>query len=148
MSRGPIFQIILHLQNILLSYKVDFKAPRGQYLVNPTGLVGIANASVYKTETFFYLYVYNVSSRTRVRCYIGSASRARFEQHLVTARAVSRAIRPQRWPRPRVASFFQNTWAHAFGCQRCSKRCFAQQNQWNHTATSRPREIHLILCHA
>ena len=40
---------------------------------------------------------------------IGLASHARFEQHLVTILAVSRAIRPQRWPRPRVTSFFQNT---------------------------------------
>ena len=42
-----------------------------------------------------------------IRLLIGSASRARFEQHLVTALAVSRVIRPQRWPRPRVASIFQ-----------------------------------------
>ena len=50
MFTGPLLEIKLHW--LVLPYSVDFKAPR-QYLVNFTGLAGIVNATVHKTEPIF-----------------------------------------------------------------------------------------------
>ena len=57
---GPLFQINLHLISIVLVsvFKIphnswDSLTKAAQYLVNFTGLVGIVNATIYKTKPIF-----------------------------------------------------------------------------------------------